>query len=416
MMTLIDSSKQKLDDDSTQKTYVARQPIVDRKVNVIGYELLYRNGLENAFPDINPDLATQHILTEQFLLRQKQVLNNKLGFINFHSISLLKKIPLDFSEANFIVEILETCEPNQELYDLIIELKSAGYQIALDDFVPSDKWEKFLDIIDIIKFDIRMFSISKAAEFIATHRERPIKYIAEKVETYDEFHLATEAGFDFFQGYFFKKPEIITYKKVTSSLTTCMQLCKAVSNSPIDLDKVESIVSKDTVLSFKLLNFVNSCARISTPIQSFHQALTYLGEDRIRKFSSYTALVAINPKKPKQLFYMSLHRAKFFEILIQKTRFKHVDNEAYLCGMLSLIDGLLDGELETILTPLSISEPLKSAIVNRTGELSFLLELADALDNGNWEKAAVAEKKLGIDNADTISSEIEAHLWLHEIF
>jgi EAL and modified HD-GYP domain-containing signal transduction protein len=415
-MALMIDSKQNLNKENIHSTYVARQPIVDRNINVIGYELLYRNGLENAFPDIDPDLATRYILTEQFLLRQKKVLNNKLGFINFHSISLLKKIPLDFSEAKFIVEILESCEPNQELYDLITELKSAGYQIALDDFIPSDKWEIFLDIVDIIKFDIRAFSISKAELFIATHRKLPIKYIAEKVETYEEFHQAKAAGFDFFQGYFFKKPEIITYKKVTSSLTTCMQLCKAVANSPIDLAKVESIIAKDTVLSFKLLNFVNSCARISIPIQSFHQALTYLGEDRIRKFASYTALMGINPKKPKQLFYVSLHRAKFFEILMQKNLSKNITNEAYLCGMLSLIDGLLDGKLESILTPLSLSEPLKNAIINRTGELSPLLELADALDNGDWEKVTQAESQLGIEHCVTIDAENQAQLWLHEMF
>lgn len=396
-------------------TYAARQPIVDRKVEVIGYELLYRNSNDNSFPDIDSDLATRHILIEQYLIHQQQILNNKLGFINFNSISLLKKMPLDFTEVNFTVEVLESCEPNEELYDILKELKLAGYQIALDDFVPSEKWEDFFQLIDIIKFDIRECPLSRAEQFIENHHHLPIKYIAEKVETYEEFHQAKNAGFDFFQGYFYKKPEIIANKKVTSSLNTCIQLCKASSCDVLDIKEIESIISKDTVLSFQLLNFVNACARITTPIQSFHQALIYLGEDRIRKFVSYTALVGINPKKPKQLFYMSLHRAKFFELLIGHTRYKKLANEAYLCGMLSLIDGLLDSDLEVILPPLSLSITIQDAISNKKGTLGLLIDLTEALEVGDWRNIVAIEELLGIDTSVTISCELNAHLWLSEL-
>ncbi|WP_413282906.1 EAL and HDOD domain-containing protein [Vibrio sp. MA40-2] len=400
--------------ETNQYTYTARQPIVDRNINIIGYELLYRNSVRNAFPDIDSDLATRRILIEQFITRQQQILNGKLGFINFDSVSLLKKIPLDFVEPNFIIEVLETCEPNKELLDTLKELKSIGYQIALDDFVPDERWQVFYPFIDIIKFDLQVYSLDKAKVFVEKHREFGITYIAEKVETYEEFHLAKEAGFDLFQGYFFNKPEIITNNKITSSLNTSIQLCKAIADEEIDFKQIEDIISQDAVFSLQLLNFVNSSAHISAPINSFRQALAYLGANQIRKFVSYTALLAINPTKPKQLFYMSLHRAKFFELLLAKTSYKKMANEAYLCGLLSLIDGILDCELNQILVSLHLSKTIENAILQREGVLGLLLMLSEALDKADWREMAVIEKKLKIDYGIIIDCEFDAHLWLND--
>ncbi|MDV7104660.1 HDOD domain-containing protein [Vibrio sp. TH_r3] len=405
---------QKVNTETNQYTYTARQPIVDRNIEIIGYELLYRNSVRNAFPDIDSDLATRRILIEQFITRQQQILNGKLGFINFDSVSLLKKIPLDFVEPNFIIEVLETCEPNQELLDTLKELKSIGYQIALDDFVPDERWDVFYPFVDIIKFDLQVYSLDKAKVFFEKHRKFGITYIAEKVETYEEFHLAKEAGFDLFQGYFFNKPEIITNNKITSSLNTSIELCKAIADEEMDFKKIEQIISQDAVFSLQLLNFVNSSAHISAPINSFRQALAYLGANQIRKFVSYTALLAINPKKPKQLFYMSLQRAKFFELLMTKTSYKTMANEAYLCGILSLINGILDCDLDKILASLSLSESIKKALTEREGVLGLLLTLSEALEKADWGEVTIIEKKLGVDLAVIIECEFDAHLWLND--
>ncbi|WP_413693629.1 EAL and HDOD domain-containing protein [Pseudoalteromonas sp. KJ10-2] len=183
-------------------SYVARQPIVDRDKQTVAFELLYRDGEENSFPDVSADYATKSILVNQILVHQKRILDDKTGFVNFGYESLLERLPFDFPHQNYVIEILENCPPSKELFNIVVELKQKGYCVALDDFVPSKEWRCFYPYIDIIKFDITTYSLDKAAAYLKKLAVYDIKFLAEKVESYEEFHQAKAAGFELFQGYF----------------------------------------------------------------------------------------------------------------------------------------------------------------------------------------------------------------------
>ena len=188
-------------------SYVARQPILDLKKNTIGYELLFRDGPKNTFPAVEAEAATSRLLSDHFLSSQCNATNNKLGFVNFPHQSLINLVPTLFSSNNLVVEILEDCIPNQELLNAIKTLSERGYKLALDDFEPNPLWTPFLPYIDIIKFDIQATPILKAKLFIRHCEKYNIIFLAEKVETYEEFEQAKAAGFTYFQGYFFSKPK-----------------------------------------------------------------------------------------------------------------------------------------------------------------------------------------------------------------
>ena len=319
-------------------SYVARQPIVDRNKKTIAFELLYRDGKENSFPSVSADYATKSILVNQTLVHQKRILDGKKGFVNFGYDSLLDRLPFDFPSKNYVIEILENCPPSDELYNIIVELKEKGYTIALDDFVPNKEWERFYRHIHIIKFDITTYSLSQAATYIKALSNYDIKFLAEKVETYDEFNSAKEYGFDLFQGYFFSKPEMIYSKVLDSSLNSKIQLSVAVSSKELDLRLIEKIIASNPGLSFKLLNFVNEHSMVRSPIKSLQQALVYLGEDRVRKFITYVVIKTLNTDKPSILSNMSLQRAKFFEMILSSIGLENKKEVGYLCGMLSVID------------------------------------------------------------------------------
>lgn len=383
-------------------SYIARQPILDKDKHTVGYELLFRDGPKNTFPDIDPEQATSRLLSDHFLSTHYETLGDKLGFVNFPYQSLLNKVPTLFPSDSLVVEILENCPPTQELLMAVKEMAALGYKIALDDFVPSKEWKSFLPYISMIKFDIRQVPIEKARMFMLRLSGSNIVFLAEKVETYEEFEQAKAAGFDYFQGYFFSKPEMISRKSLEPSFMTVVQLLTEISKPNIDYTTIEALISKDVSLSYKLLAFVNSSSIVRSKIQSFKQALVYLGEDKLRKFVSLVALASSQNSKPDYLYGLSIQRARYCELLASNLTIKLEPGHAFLTGMFSLLDSLLDRPLEQILEEISIDETIKLAIITNKGILGDLLVLTKAYEHAEWDEVHLRCKALGLDQ-DTLS-------------
>jgi EAL and modified HD-GYP domain-containing signal transduction protein len=310
-----------------------------------------------------------------------------------------------------VVEVLEDCEPTTELLDAIKKMAKQGYRIALDDFVPSKEWQPFLPYVSFIKFDIRIVPIAKAGLFISKLRGSKIKFLAEKVETYDEFEQAKKAGFDYFQGYFFSKPELIQRKALQPSFLTIVQLCKEIAKEEIDYKELESLIARDLSLSYKLLTFVNSSAIVSSKIQSFKQALVYLGEKRLRQFISLVAIASTDSSKPNYLYGLSIQRARFCQLAWCKGGQRSDADLAFLTGMFSLLDCLLDQPLESIVELIPIDEAVKLALTKGEGALGKILSLSKSYEHADWEQ--VSELGISLELSDEVLSQCydEALQW-----
>jgi len=396
-------------------SYVARQPIVDRNKKTVAFELLYRDGNDNSFPNVSPDFATKSILMNQFLFHQKRILDGKIGYVNFGYESLIERLPFDFPNRSYTIEILEDCPPTDALFKIVVELKKKGYTVALDDFVPSKEWSRFYKYIDIIKFDILNYPLSKAAQDLTFLSQYDIKFLAEKVEDYAQFNEAKACGFHYFQGYFFSKPEVLHTKAIDPSLNAKIQLSAAISKETLDIDEIEKIVASNPGLSFKLLNFVNESSQIKSPIKSLQQALVYLGEDRIRKFVTYVVIKTLNPNKPGILFNMSLQRAKFFELILESMGLKKQKSLGYLCGMLTLIDALLDVEMVSVISPLNLNSDIKLALLEQKGVLGNIIKLLNVVEVSNWQHADELLEQLNIDETVIINAYAESIIWADSV-
>jgi len=380
-------------------SYIARQPILDKDKQTLGYELLFRDGPQNTFPEIDPEHATSRLLSDHFLSTHYETLGDKLGFVNFPYQSLINKVPTLFPSDNLVVEILEDCPPTEELLAVVKEMSQLGYKIALDDFIPSKEWRAFLPYVSIIKFDIRQVPIEKARMFILRLSGSKIQFLAEKVETYEEFEQAKTAGFDYFQGYFFSKPEMISRKSLEPSFMTVVQLLTEISKENINYSAIESLISKDVTMSYKLLAFVNSSSIVKTRIQSFKQALVYLGEDKLRKFISLVALASTQDSKPDYLYGLSIQRARYCELIGSRLNEKLESGQAFLTGMFSLLDSLLDRPLEQILDEISVDESIKIAITQSEGVLGDILVLTKAYEKAEWDKVQQRCQAIGLDQS-----------------
>ena len=397
--------------------YLARQPVLNREKATVGYELLFRDGPKNCFPDIGDEQATNRLLADHFFTSgAPQATAGKRAFINFPYSSLLQRIPLMFPKQSFIIEILETCPPSDELLEAVIELNQKGYTLALDDFIPDAAWNRFLPYIHIVKFDIRSTPIARARFFIRHHQNKKcanrILFLAEKVENHEEFIEANEAGFDLFQGFFFSQPEMIQRKVLNPSSLTTLHLYQEVSQPVVDFEQVEKIIATDVSLSYKLLRHVNNMKSTwARPITSFRQALVYLGEERLRRFIFFVATAHATQGKPQSLYQLSLQRARFCELLGARLTPAIAGNQAFLAGLFSLLDSILDQPLKELLPLLPLSQNIQLALLHQAGPLGPLLKLTIAYENAQWDTISQLCQQLDVDESNVADLYLESIKW-----
>ncbi|WP_167390978.1 EAL and HDOD domain-containing protein [Vibrio hangzhouensis] len=396
-------------------SYIARQPILDSEQKTVGYELLFRDGPNNTFPDIDPELATNRLLSEHFLATHYSTIGDKLGFVNFPYQSLVNQVPTLFPKDNLVIEILESCEPTTELLAAVKKMSKAGYTFALDDFVPRKEWLPFLPYTSIIKIDIRQYSLSKAQKLIDRLKNQDIIFLAEKVETYEEFEIAKQVGFTQFQGYFFSRPQLIRRKQIKPSFLTVVQLCKEIANPNINYDELERLISQDVTLSYKLLTFVNASYLIRAEIKSFKQALVYLGEERLRKFISLVAITSTQDDKPDTLYSLSIQRARFCELLLADLNTNLDEGLGFLTGMFSLLDSLFDQPLEELVQKMPIDNLVKVALVTKQGTLGNILTLVKAYEAAEWVTVISCRDKLDLSDEKLAKYYDDAIKWTEDL-
>ncbi|GAB3032115.1 EAL and HDOD domain-containing protein [Bowmanella dokdonensis] len=394
--------------------FAARQPILDQDKQLVAYELLFRESLQNVFPDVGEDIATSKIIEGlQFNLGLDTLTDNKLAFINFTQETLLNRYPLLLPKDQIVVEILETVRPTRQLLDAVKELKEKGYTVALDDYEHQDVWRHFYPYTDIIKIDYKVTSEAEIMKIKQSIKAFPhIKLLAEKVETHEEFHQAMDLGFCYFQGYFFSKPEVMKSRTLDPSQLTIAKLMTELSGEEPDIPAITQTFETDVNLSFKLLRYTQSpIFQRRNDISSIKQAIVVLGLQELRRFVSLLFAAQFTDRKPQALTVMSLVRARFCESLSTQPGQQSTGEASFLTGMLSLLDAMLDSPLEELLGRLPISPVIKAALCEGEGRLAEYLALSKAFEDADWKQAQQFCRNAGLAVDKVTRLYVEAVRW-----
>jgi len=397
--------------------FLARQPILDRFYKLVGYELLFRNSDKNVYQNEDGDKATIDVIKNSFInIGIEKVTGGKRAFINF-TLNILKSNIFEvLSPKSVIVEILEDVEPTGEIVDLCRNLKRLGYTIALDDFVYSSKYRDILKFTDIIKVDFKITTGNDRKKVIEQVNSKNIKFLAEKVETIEEFDEAVSIGYSYFQGYYFSEPLIISGKRLSENKAIHIKLLQEINNGDFTIDSIEGLIKRDLSLSFKLLKLINSANySFSSEIKSIKQALALIGEKEVKKWLYLIVFKTIGEDKPGIILINSLTRAKFAELIACKIGRSINQFNAYLIGMLSMIDLLLDTPLdeilEELLIPIEVKDTLNGINSNKSNIYSKLLELILEYEKGQWSKVSKIAKGINLDEKHLPEAYYEALLY-----
>ena len=379
---------------------VARQAICDRAENTVAYELLYRKPGEDTAEIDNPERATAQVIVDSFMeIGLDRMAGQATAFINVTRDFLLGNYCRSLPARRVVFEILEGTEPDPDLLDAIKSLTRDGYVFALDDYTFDERMQPLLPYCRYVKVDVRQSSRQLIRNRIESLKRLPVRLLAEKVETREEFDFCKQLGFEYFQGFFYCKPRIFSRPRIAQNRVAVSRLLASLHQPRIQTRDIEKIVGEDLSLSYQLLRYVNSAA-LSLPreVESIGHAVRMVGTEHIRRLASLMMLATVDDK-PMELLTTSLVRARMCELLAQRQNYANTDAH-FTVGMFSTLDAFLDCPLPEALTYLPLSDEILAALLHYDGTLGSVLERVLTYETGDW----AALDKLRADTAPLASA------------
>ncbi len=395
---------------------VARQPIFDRQRKLYGYELLFRSdAASNAFDGTEAAAATMQVLSNTVMsVGVEKLLGGKKAFVNFDHRLLLEDMHLTLPRESIVIELLETVVPTEDLLGLCQIIQQQGYSLALDDFTDKPEFAPLARMANVIKVDMRLSSREEQDRLLRTYKPRGVLMLAEKVESYAEFEWAESAGYDLFQGYFFARPETVRSRQIPASVTTCLQLLREVQKTDLDFEQMGALIGRDVSLTYTLLRYANSAMhQRRAEVRSIGRALAVMGEQNIRRWVVLATLPMLATNKPSELVKLSLVRARFCERLAELAQMKRT-NEAFLMGMFSLLDALIDQPLDEALRSVGLGRGIIEALLGTAPDedlLTRLYQLTLGYESGDWDEVEGLSHSCGIPPAAIAETYIDATVW-----
>lgn len=367
--------------------HLGRQPIVDRKGELVAYELLFRSGQQNHAQVTDDFLATAHVIQNAFTqIGLKEVLGSRLGFINVSADLLMSDVLELLPKQQIVLEILETVQITPQIIERCRELRQQGFRLALDDLITlTDEHRALLPYIQYVKLDLLAASTEEIAATVKELAGYRIKLLAEKIDSPAQHAYCMAQGFDLFQGYFFAKPVIISGKKPTPSQAALLKLL-GLLHGDADTEEIENAFKLAPDLTVNLLKLVNSVAcGLNCKIDSVARAITVLGRKQLGRWIQLLMFTQQAGERgaADPLAQTAAIRGKLME-LVCRQRFpedRALFEKAFMVGMFSLLDTLFHTPLASLITPLNLSDDVREALLEHKGLLGQLLEHAASLES-----------------------------------
>jgi len=313
-----------------------------------------------------------------------------------------------------VVEILEDVPPDPDVMVACRNLKEEGYLIALDDYVADDKREPLAEIADILKVEMPATTEQQRAALVKRYGPWRCRLLAEKVESHAQFIQTRDQGFVYFQGYFFRRPEMLNTRDMPANRLHYMRMLQEVSRPDLDVPQLEKLVKSEASVCYRLLRYLNSPVfGFKNEIHSIRHALSILGERELRRWVRLVAAVGAGQDKTSDLLLSALVRGRFGELLAPRVR--HGESDLFLLGLLSLIDAMLEMPMADLLARIPLDRETKAVLLGQPSVLRPVYQLMLAHESGEWEAAGQLSASLHLKSEDVAGYYWQAQQWAREV-
>jgi c-di-GMP-related signal transduction protein len=396
------------------KFFIGRQPILDRNQEIMGFELLFRSADMSyaEFPSYSH--ASASVITSALAtFGMQEVLGGKLGFINVHLGLLLSEtlelLPVDRT----VLELLEIIELDDEVVKRCRELKKLGFRLALDDHRYCPEHEEIYRVVDIVKIDVLETSAEELPEVVRQLRRWPVKILAEKVETVQQFETCFEMGFDLFQGYFFERPVVLNKKRIEAPSVAMLKLLQQLATDAT-LAEIEQTFKENPSLSYNLLHLVNSVFMgMREKIKTLRHAIVMLGTSHLRRWIQLSLFAGNDSRGINHpLLEMAAVRGRLLELLvIQKGLPLEYADIAFMTGILSLLDVLFEMPMQELVESLNLTDEVGHALLYRQGAMGRLLNLVEKVEVTDFNAVTPLLDQCQVTLDQLLAAQLEAFSW-----
>jgi len=399
--------------------FLARQPILNRGQRLVAYELLFRDaGARNA-ADVTDDAeATATVIAHASELGMAQVVGDQMAFVNVDAVGLMSDFIRFLPHDKVVLEILETVKATPEVLDRVRELKQAGFRFALDDVIgQSDDVQKFTPLCDVIKVDIKDMRPGTLPALARVLKNPKQKLLAEKVETVEEFQQCMALGFEYFQGYYFARPVILSGKKISPSQLSVLHLLELL-NTDASSHEIERSVKHDALITLNLLRLVNTPAvGARYRINSVGHALMVLGRRQLQRWLQILLYVKNGgtAEFTSPLLQLATTRGKTLELMVEHLRpGQRVSADiGFTVGVMSLMDTLFSIQMRDVLESVNVLDEVRAALLHRGGDYGSMLSLIEQLEQGrDGQTLAAALHQLALKPAELYTIQLAAIEWV----
>ena len=388
--------------------YVARQPIMNLRGHVHGYELLFRNA-PDAVAGQGLDAAARTMLDNAVIFGLEWMTNGLPAFVNCTAEVLGEDLVLVLAPQLSVLAIPGNLELTPRLLDCCRKLKARGFRLALDDFTWKLNLRPLAAIADYIRVDFNRFGAAER-QYLRNLDGASIAMVAKKVETQEDFQLASAEGFTLFQGSYFCHPVLLKKRKVPANRMLHFEIVRMLHHDPIDIHQVSQLVLRDASLTYRLLRLVNSpIYAIYQEVRSIEAAILAMGENAFRRIVTLAVLSELNGEEPPELLHMALLRARFCELASATCGLDPA--EQYLLGMLSLLPAMLRLPMEEVTPSLPLRAEICEALQGTTNPERSLLAWLECHEQGDWETCDLIAKANGLSRVQLMQCYAESVIW-----
>ena len=392
---------------------IARQPIVNDKHQVVGYELFDRSRSPSGH---TADSDVTLLFTALSHAGDEELLGTKLIFVNCTHESLagshLDLLPPD----RVVLEVpplghAAASEVNARL-PILQSLRERGFSLAFNHTVLESAYAAWLPLADYIKLDLSLLAPDKLTVMVRFgSRQSHAELIAEKVESAQQYELASRLGVALFQGYWFARPSVMQTRLLTPAQQNIIQLI-ALAHDQSNTEAIEDVLKKDAGLAFNLLRLINSASfGMQREITSFRQAVLLMGLKKLFRWAALLLAATKYANTPPSLGQTAVVRGRLMELLAEEFLTEEETDMAFVTGIFSLLDVMLSIPLPNALQLIHAPEPVKQALLLHTGPLADLLTLAKACESNDDSAFDEVAEKLGLTNQQINWAHLRALAW-----
>lgn len=398
--------------------YIARQPIFDRQMGLYGYELLYRQSKNNFFEGTDDNAATAALLDTSFLvIGFNELTDGTKGFINFPGKLLREGVPLLLPAEKVVVEILERVETTPEIVEACRQLKARGCVLALDDFILEDAekgWAPLLALADIVKIEFPHYDEGLQNAFIKKYGKK-VTFLAEKVETAEQYKRALQIGYQLFQGYFFSKPVLLGAKDIGALDTDLLRILRLLQEESPDLQAVAEIIENDIGLSYKLLKMANSVYYgAKYKVTSIRQALMFLGTEELSQWVQLMLVSGVRKPENDELLKDSIVRGRMLSLMAGRLNRPDKKSKSFMVGIFSELDDILGESMSSIVQGLPLDDESRDALLGGDNEIRRCLNAILSLEHADWSSLNRFTQEQNISQEEFMKLFLQALRWQQE--